>query len=57
MFFQHGTQCTPLDVFRDQVILAALLINIQEVLDVWMAEAIANLRFTLVALEDSDIAK
>jgi len=52
-FLHHSPECLPLQVFQDQVLRASLLTLIQVSLNVWVVEAPADLRLTLVAREDS----
>src|SRR5260370_9529190 len=52
-FLHHSPECLSPQVFQDQVLRAPLLTLIQVSLNVWVVEASADLRLTLVAGEDS----
>src|SRR2546422_359933 len=52
-FLHHHPQRLSAQVFQHQVLRAPLLSLVQVLLYVWMAQAFADLCFTLVSLEDS----
>ena len=55
MLFEYRAQGFPFDILHYQVLFRALFISIEQLLHIWVMQAIANLGLALVAFKDTDI--
>ena len=57
MLFEYGAQVLSFDILHHQVLLGAFFIGIEQVLDIRVMQAIADLSLARIAFKDSNIPK